>query len=550
MVTWGDVRQWNAVAIGGVADGLNRQCQALIATNDDIEAAIVREGWMGDAAVAAGQRGRSLISGLEQRVAEASAVRRAAHEVQLAVERIAEFVLQTDEFAWRNGWHIGGDGAVVRPPTDGPPPSPDVVAQQARVKVELVDRVEQILRRATDVDADFAAILTKAMRGEITEQDATSLAQAADAGTRQSGLSIIGPPEGGTPGDNKAWWASLSDTAKATILRDNPDLVRNLDGIPVVDRDSANRAVLQREIGKLEVERTELSRAAPGYGNKVKLDEVTAKLNGLHNIEIRLNHPVPGQQQAFLIGLDTTGDGKAIVSSGNPDTAKNVATHVPGTGSGLATIGDDVNRSDRMVAAAGEAGSPSTAVVTWMGYDAPNELPNAGSESYAENGKGALSSFQDGLRASHQGDTPSHNTVLGHSYGSTVIGHAAREGGGLNADELAFVGSPGVGVDSASALHLRGVDQAQVGQHVHSTVAEHDIIKVTNLEVGDEGLDIALGPDPATAKFGGQIFSSDPGTAGPAYRGGLSTEAHSEYWNPNSKSLGNMGRIIAGQPTN
>ncbi|MFD8494221.1 alpha/beta hydrolase [Amycolatopsis sp. NPDC059657] len=532
-----------------MADALNQRCQALIATNDDVESAIVREGWMGNAAVAAGQRGRSLISGLEQRVAEASAVRRAAHEVQLAVERIAEFVLQTDELARVNGWHVGGDGAVVRPPTAGPPPPPDVVAKQARVKVELADRVEQILRRAADVDADFAAILTKAMSGEITEQDATSLAQAADAGTRQSGLSIIGPPEGGTPGDNKAWWASLSDTAKATILRDNPDLVRNLDGIPVVDRDSANRAVLQREIGKLETKKAELTRGNLGDAGKAALDEITAKLKGLHNIDNRLNRPDNGQPQAFLIGLDIAGDGKAIVSSGNPDTAKNVATYVPGTGSGLASIGDDVNRSDRMVAAATKAGSPSTAVVTWMGYDAPNELPNAGSESYADNGKGALAGFQDGLRATHDGDTPSHNTVLGHSYGSTVIGHAAREGGGLNADELAFVGSPGVGVDSANELHLRGVDQAQVGQHVHSTVAEHDIIKVTNLEVGDEGLDIALGPDPATAQFGGQVFSSDAGTSGPIYQGGLSKEAHSEYWNPNSKSLGNIGLIIAGKPT-
>jgi len=33
--------------------------------------------------------------------------------------------------------------------------------------------------------------------------------------------------------------------------------------------------------------------------------------------------------------------------------------------------------------------------------------------------------------------------VLGHSYGSTVIGHTAQQGDGINADAVIFVGSPG-----------------------------------------------------------------------------------------------------------
>jgi hypothetical protein len=560
MVSWGDVRRWDPAAIGGVADALNDRCTRLVSANDDVEGMARFDGWTGHAAVAASTRGNSLVSTLEQLVAEASAVRRGAHEVQIAVDRLAAMVSETDELANRYGWTIGGSGVIAAVPTSGPPDPPDVVAIRMRVKAELADRVEQVLRRAVDVDADFAAIMMRAVRGEITEQGAGTLAQAADAGAAQSGLSIIGPPEHGTPDQNKAWWDSLSDTAKVAILRDNPDLVRNLDGIPVVDRDAANRAVLQREIDKLQSEATQLARANPNdprslnqsdWAGKERLDQIAGQLNALHGIQNRLDHPEPGKPQAFLIGLDTTGDGKAIVSSGNPDTAANVATYVPGTGSELAKIGGDIDRSDRMMFAAGRAGSPSTAVVTWLGYDAPNGLVNAGSESYADDGKGALGTFQDGLRASHQGDVPSHNTVLGHSYGTTVVGHAARDGG-LNADELVFVASPGVGVDNASGLHLNGVDQAAIGQHVHSTVAEHDMINVTNLQVGEyegDSVDIALGPDPATTEFGGQVFTSDPGTEGPWYAGGLSTEAHSEYWNPNTKSLDNMGRIIAGKPT-
>ncbi|WP_332845806.1 alpha/beta hydrolase [Amycolatopsis mongoliensis] len=522
--------------IGLVADALNSRCTQLVAANDDVEAMAKLDGWTGDASIAATSRGNSLISTLEQTVAEVSAVRRAADEVQIAAERLTAFTFETDALARAHGLAVSDDGAVSPLPAMGPPPPPDVAAIRARVQVEVADRVGQILRRAGDVDADFAAVMTRALRGEITEQGVGTLAQAAQVGAAQSGLSIIGPPEGGTPDQAKAWWDSLSDTAKGAILRDNPDLVRNLDGIPVADRDAANRTVLAHEIARLRGDTSEQGRL---------------ELQGLLDIDKRLNHAEPGQPQAFLVGLDTSGQGKAIVASGNPDTAANVATYVPGTGSELGKIGGDIDRSDKMWHAADRSGSPSTAVVTWVGYDAPDDIAAAGSESYADNGKDALGGFQDGLRATHQGDALSHNTVLGHSYGTTVVGHAARDGG-LNADELVFVASPGVGVDTADQLHLDGVNPGDIGHHVHSTVADHDMIKVTNLEVGDDSgasHDIALGPDPTAPQFGGQTFTSAPGTAGPWYTGGLSSDAHSQYWEDRSPSLRNFGLIIAGKPT-
>ncbi|MFD5095594.1 alpha/beta hydrolase [Amycolatopsis thailandensis] len=508
MLTWGDVRRWDPAAIGRVADALNDGCTRIIAANDDVEAMARFTGWTGDAATAASTRGGSLTSTLEQLVAEASAVRRGAHEVQIALDRIVAFVRETDELASRHGLLISGGGEITS--TGGP--------SEPRVSAELADRIEQLLRRATDVDADFAGIMRRALRGEITEQGGGTLAQAADAGAAQSGLSIIGPPENGSPGDNKAWWASLSDTAKVALLQGNPGLVGNLDGIPATDRDAANRAVLAREIARLQGD---------------------PKLKGLEAIQQRLERSDP---QAFLLGLDTGGDGKAIVSAGNPDTAVNVATYVPGTGSELSKIGGDLDRSDKMWAAATTSGSPSTAVITWLGYDAPNEITDAASAEYADGGKAALAGFQDGLRETHQGP-PSHNTVMGHSYGTTVVGHAAQDGG-LAADELVFVASPGVGAHDVSQLHLDGVDPGETGKHVHATVAEHDMINLANVEIA--GYDLILGQDPADADFGGQVFTSAPGTDG---WGGYSTEAHSEYWEDNNPSLNNLGQIIAGKPT-
>jgi hypothetical protein len=485
-----------------------------------------------------------LISSLERRVAEASAVRRGAHEVQIAVERIAAMVTETENLASVNLWGITEAGAVWSLAPDAQGVAPDLAAKRDKVKVELVDRIEQLLRRANDVDADLASILTRALRGEITEQGVGTLAQAADVGAEQSGLSIIGPPDGGTPGDNKAWWDGLSDTAKAAILRDAPDLVRNLDGVPIVDRDSANRAVLHREIDKLQAEATEISRTNPNdphspnpidWPGKEKLEEINGKLNGLHAIEDRLNKAGPGAKQAFLIGFDVNGDGKAIVSVGNPDTAKNVATYVPGTGAELSKINGELVRSDRMFDAAKEAQSPSTAVVSWVGYDAPDDvMPNAMSGDYADGAKKDLDRFQDGLRASHQGD-PSHNTMIGHSYGTTVVGFTARDEH-LDVDDIVFVASPGVGVNQAGELGLPP-------DRVHVTVDAHDPIQLAPVHgIEPQNFDDA------------DVFTSGPtdpakSTEGPWYHAGYNSDAHSMYWDPGNKALDNMGRIIAGKPT-
>jgi hypothetical protein len=420
----------------------------------------------------------------------------------------------------------------------------DLAAKRDKVKYELLDRVEQLLRRATDVDADLATILMRAANGQITEQGVGTLAQAADVGAGQSGLSITEPPPGGTPGDNKAWWDSLSDTAKAAILRGAPDLVRNLDGVPIVDRDAANRAVLKREIDKLQAEATQISRGNPNdprsrhqtdWPGKEKLEEINGKLNGLHAIETRLNQSQPGQQQAFLIGLDTSGDGKAIVSTGNPDTAVNVATYVPGTGADLSKINGEMDRSDRMAGAAAKADSPSTAVISWVGYDAPDDvMPDAMSGSYAEDARKDLDRFQDGLRETHQGE-PSHNTMIGHSYGTTVVGFAARDEH-LDVDDIVFVASPGVGVNQANELGIPA-------ERVHVTVDAHDPIQLAPVHgIEPQNFDDA------------DVFSSGPSepgksTEGPWYKAGYNSDAHSMYWDPGNKALNNMGRVIAGQPT-
>src|SRR5699024_1176821 len=128
----------------------------------------------------------------------------------------------------------------------------------------------------------------------------------------------------------------------------------------------------------------------------------------------------------YLIDLDSSGDGQAVVSVGNPDTADNVNVYVPGTAAELNDIGGDLHRAETMATDAHEASDRPTASVMWLGYDAPDTVADAVLERYAEGAAADLSRFTDGLRATSE-DGPANLTMTGHSYGSTTIGVTARE---------------------------------------------------------------------------------------------------------------------------
>ncbi|HET9517998.1 MAG TPA: alpha/beta hydrolase, partial [Actinoplanes sp.] len=338
------------------------------------------------------------------------------------------------------------------------------------------------------------------------------------------------------------------------VVGEYPELVGGLDGVPVTARDVANRTVLDRDHDALTTRRAELdareaqilaamrqgrgSELYPGtpYAGRVlqaELDviraergELDGKLKGIDRITERLADA--DKPRAYLIGFSSADDGRAIVSVGNPDAADNVLTYVPGTGADLSKIGGDIVRADRIAedAVLADPGK-QTASMVWLGYDAPDGIPNAGTDGYADDGGRELGRFQSGLRATHD-DQPSHNVVMGHSYGSTVIGHGIT-GARIDADAYVFVGSPGVGVNSVN--ELGGVQPAQVW----ATRAEHDMIK----RIPD--WDIVHGNDPTRADFGARVFTSDPGD--PDDEGAT----HSKYWDRNNEARRNLAYIVTGQ---
>ena len=340
----------------------------------------------------------------------------------------------------------------------------------------------------------------------------------------------------GGPAAVSAAWSSMSAAQRGELISKYPQLVGGADGVPAVSRDQANRSLLAGQRQSLLSKLRDAEGAARSTRNvpgaryeehEERAEQYREALSGLDQLQQKLDQP-----GKYLLGIDATahGRGHTIVASGNPDTADHVLTSVPGTFSDLGDAMSYVDHNDHLLNRAQQlAPGQQMAAVTWSDYNSPPDLLSASSGDFAEHSEGHLAQFQQGLRASHEGP-PSHNTVLGHSYGSTLVGYAARDHG-LAANDIAFVGSPGVGVDHASDLGVPG-------QHVWSGTAGNDIIhpltpSLNPLDIGDGAKNQWFGMDPSDPHFGGQQLATDPNAG------------HSDYWD-RKQSLDAMAKVVAG----
>jgi pimeloyl-ACP methyl ester carboxylesterase len=164
--------------------------------------------------------------------------------------------------------------------------------------------------------------------------------------------------------------------------------------------------------------------------------------------------PLPDLSGRQVLEFDPRGDGRIVEVVGDLDTATRIAVIVPGADTTVGNFdtghGGVLRRSPswqacQLQAAAGQG----TAVVAWLGYDPPEGIGLAAVRSErAVRGAGALVLFVGALL----GRRPDATVVLvGHSYGSVVLGHAARRLPPQVTD-LVSIGSPGMDVGSAAEL--------------------------------------------------------------------------------------------------
>lgn len=582
-LTWAQLRDLNCSELEGAADGWGKASNRADAGRDRIEKQLLnglRETQQGAAADAAVGRLRQLSRNLQYVYTECGLVRTTlnslAHEMKAQQRALREAL----EDAQALRFTVHADGSVTYPEAgeglvDGKPlaggtasakgapgllpPSGLVAPNPNTAKAQdIADRVAKAVRTAAEVDWRFARILRKLKAEEgLKVPDRTWTDAAGDAAVVRDvagGYLKSGIPYDASPAARREWWARLTDEQREEYLAVYPDLIGNLDGIPALVRDTANRDNLQLLIGKLE-----------GQGG----ERAETQLAGLREIDRQLQ--AGRQPPMYLLGIGDEGNGRAIVSYGNPDTARNVSAYVPGLNTSLDAdfAKNDLKRA-RDTAIGMQRHDPSSASIVWLGYDAPQSpdgwdgLDVMGDER-AERGGAAFHQFMGGVSATNETEDP-HMTAIGHSYGSRTVGAATQRGDGIpGVDDIVLVGSPGVGVDSA--------DQLGVGkEHVFVGAAENDIVtKLPSKQqsaVGAAGMAIAgpaaayllgeitdqeddelwFGQDPASEAFGARRFPVDDG---PRLVGGqgLSIDAHSQYFDPDrdASSANSIALVAAGQ---
>ncbi|MFB6874788.1 alpha/beta hydrolase [Streptomyces sp. NPDC056323] len=452
---------------------------------------------------------------------------------------------------------------------------------------EVADRLAHAMREAHEIDARYSTALHKLKAAPGLTVDTRTWADvASDAdAVSQAAQNYLEKhlPLDKSPAERKEWWDHLSKEQREEYMSAFPGVIGNLDGIPALVRDEANRENLQLLIGQLGVKHDEASRDM---------------LGGLKGIQEKLDKG--GEPPMYLLGIGDEGNGRAIIAYGNPDTADNVSAYVPGLDTKLDAefAGGTVNRAWQTAIGASEADPSSrTSSIVWLGYDAPQmtpgDLASGNSVMFTNDAKAGApdyNAFMAGISATHEGGDP-HVTAIGHSYGSLTVGLAAQEKGGVpGADDIILVGSPGTGADNAQDLNV-GKD------HVYVGAADNDIVTklpnhqeasgMTSGAVGGGSTGFVLGAgmagppgaligggagalvggiagytaqdaqtdpdehwfgtDPASKDFGATRFLVDDGPTIIEDHGKM--KAHSNYFNPtkDQDSADNIARIVVGK---
>ncbi|PQD98505.1 alpha/beta hydrolase [Mycobacterium sp. EPG1] len=437
-------RQWNPQALLTLARDCDDAARRLCAHVDDAvgEADRSRDHWTGDAADAARARARELAQqagAVAERLVTASAAARDGAE-QIGSAR--DTVLDLADTATLEGFAVSEDGSVAA--GAGPAPllvllsggSDAVAGDLLRMRAgELTARLTGALHRLDAADADAAADLAGALRGpEPAPPAATVPAGAWPVG---SGDVVAGWPAMGQD-RIAAQIDAMTDAQRRELISRFPRQVGNTDGVPWPMRVAANRtniaAAILAESGADEpsARRIEFYRGLLG-----EVDDPSG--GGRISRQILAFDPA----RASLVELH-----------GDLGAARSVAVLVPGVNTAIERSAANAATARRFVAGSGG----QVAMITYLGGPFP-QVPDvvsvleAADPRYAVEMAPRLVAFSEDV--ARQAPDGALVTVIGHSYGGSIVGTA--ETLGLTSDRTLFLAAAGagVGVDDAGDWHNR-----------------------------------------------------------------------------------------------
>jgi pimeloyl-ACP methyl ester carboxylesterase len=397
----------------------------------------------------------------------------------------------------------------------------------------LVRRAADAVRAGLQGVAEAASLATAAPQTLDEAADAAAVAASVDARIA-AGLATVDtapaptiPSAGATLAEVVQWWIALPPHLRQQLMDRQAAALGRLAGLPTEVRDEANRRQLTALLPRLRAERDRLAGTLPTIPLQLaRAAVVTSMLTIAESVERTLATFAARRPPARLLTLDLAGAGRVAIGLGEVDQAQNVAVVVPGMGEDAGHgVPGTVGRAADLLAEADRQSARSTAVVAWIGYAAPGwrQVPFP---TRARAGGRMLTADLATLAAARIGE-PAHVTLVGHSYGSTVVG-AAMQAGPRRADDLVLLGSPGVLANRVGQLGLGG--------H-HAYVGEAALDPVADLGV--------FGADPGDRSFGATRIRVDaaPGQRPPDRL----LAAHSHYFDPGSESLRNIARVVVGR---
>ena len=504
--------------------------------------------WSGAASSAAADRYGVVVAGLgglaASLAATGSAVGRAAIRLQVAIDLVGRADRRAaDEGAW-----VDDDGRLFLP-VRASLGDPALEAHRARLDELLRAEVQACLARARQSAAETDEELLR---------DLLSSARGAPTSAGTSGPPCLGsmpaPPVPSSAGGvsaqvfaSAAWWRSLTDEERRTVIRERPEWVGSRDGVPAQARHEANLALLARAEAAAR-ERFSAAQRSTGIGYATERRRVEEHVAALEAVRDVLGRRDGGERRLLLI--DTSGlDVKAVVAVGDVDRAEHVVTFV----GGLSTmVGTDLRRYDdtfvRMRAESRAlAAGQDVAIVTWMGYDAPQVREivtsidrNVFNAKLARDNAAALADFATGVEAAR--DRPAHQTVWAHSYGAVLAGFASLRTSAV--DDVAVFGAPGLPFSDVSRTSLKpgslnvlgavGDDVFDYGWAVHGT-SSAQVAGATRLST------FAL-------KQTGSGCNHWLRSRSEFVDAGRTSSGHSDYLRQGTDSARNLTAIAAGRP--
>ncbi|MGB6126026.1 MAG: alpha/beta hydrolase, partial [Gordonia sp. (in: high G+C Gram-positive bacteria)] len=405
---------------------------------------------------------------------------------------------------------VGDDGTVSHP------------SPKRRADAEfLSSRLRAILVAAQTADAALADRL-RSLTGEFDGSDGKvpnpagpGYVRLEDALSRLFSLS---------PDQVTRYWESLNAAQRTRLSSEAPEFIGNLDGIDFADRITANHLSIRLALAEEE-------EAGRGTGDKAKL------LRSLLEPAPDPMDPTRMVPRTFIGFRANSGRFIELVGELTP-SANGVGVLVPGTGTSLQTSGDYRRRAASL---ASLSGSP---VIVWADGTFPQHViekdltpivDNAVDPKPAHRMAQRLANFTATLdQQLATSNTPLKTTIIGHSYGGSVVGTAEQHG--MRADRVVYASSSGTGVDDSPWRNTNP-----------------DVKRFSLTPPGD--------PIHYSQQFGAAVHGGDPDSAPGVTRldsgyysnGELvqGVDAHAGYLDDaGSDALGNIADVISGRTPN